>query len=485
MIVELGRKDSYRTGVFGGPCPYFWVSLDQRVHLADTVEELIDFIPKEQRQIDVVGCLELLEFDYLLGSRTLVCGIGRLPWRAVIFGDGTLIRYRAIPHDTQEASPREIAKKLRAALEEEIDGYVAPARRVWVLLSGGLDSRVVAGILKSLQAGWQEDREIRAVSWGHAFARDIVYAQRIAEYLGWPLHVIDYTAGLFWENLEETSSWGGAEISGIHLHGMRRLRSMVAEEDVVIAASWGNSIGRGAFMSKHLAKLTLKHITNPHGLIVPALANAALAESERDRAAAWALEEDTGMTAMLELDQQENYMRRLIGQAMDYIRGFSRLEQAFTDPSLVSLMWSYSPTCRMAEVYYHLIRDLDKTLYDIPNASTGVSPSGLVEPDPLLTKSHHEFGEWCRVDYLEQLRSLVHSPLLSSLGVFNMSAVHALFEHWRQEEVSSLGHTEAVSHLAGIALAAERFGLRPARKPSPFTDGARFRLGRVKGRLVG
>ncbi len=441
-------------------------------------------MPGDLRQIDAVGCLELLNFNYLLGSRTLVSGIGRLPWRAEIFGDGTITRYRAIPHGAQESTSAAIAMKLRAALEAEIEGYVEGTGRVWVLLSGGLDSRVVAGILNYLKMGWGEPKEIRAVTWGHAFARDVVYARRVAQHFGWPIHVIDYTSELFWSNMSETADWGGGEISGIHLHGMQALRALVKPEDVIIAGSWGNSIGRGTFLSRHLAHLTLRAITNPYGLVVSELAPVAITEGERDRATAWDLEEDTGSTAILELDQQENYMRRMIGQAMDYLRAFGRLEQAFTDPAVVSLMWSFAPKYRMAEVCYHLINGLDRTLYELPNAATGISPGGLSEPDPLLTKSHHEFGQWCRITHLEQLRALVKSESLANLGVWNMSAIGSLFSKWTQQEVNSLGLTEVITNLAGIAMATEIFGLHPARDPSHMADAVRFRMGRAKAGLA-
>lgn len=481
MITELGPADSYSTALFGGVCPYYWTTATG-TFVADSADEIIKLVPQEQRRVDPIGCLELLSFGYMLGNRTLVQGVGRLPWRAELHGDGKIVRQQPLPHGSEEAQPASIARRLRSCLEEELSEYISGARRVWVLLSGGLDSRIVAGILSKLAENQQDRPEFHAVTWGRELSRDVSYSRRIADHLGWPLHMIPYDASLLWDNIQEAVSWGGGEISGHHLHGMRALKGLVSQDDVVIAASWGNSIGRGTFLGTHLLDLQLVPVANSMDLISPAIADACIRIAETDRANAWDLESGTLM-AQLELDQQENYMRRMIGQAMSYIGQFARLEQAFTSPKTVSNMWTYTPQSRSAEVYYRLLQELDTTLYSIPDANTGISPSGLSEPDPLLTKSIHQFGRWCRVDLVDRLRALVGSSQLADSGVFNMYAVRRLFEWWLEEDTDSWGATERITNLAGIALSIEKFGLLPLRAPSHIPDYLNLRLRRVKDRL--
>ena len=54
---------------------------------------------------------------------------------------------------------------------------------VYVLLSGGLDSRIAAGVLKYLCDNGELKSVPKAVSWGLEDSRDVVYAKGIAEKL--------------------------------------------------------------------------------------------------------------------------------------------------------------------------------------------------------------------------------------------------------------------------------------------------------------
>jgi len=483
MITELGSQQTYRTPVFGKFCPYYWIPpIDNRVYVADSFQEMITVVPEEERVLDPVGCLELLNFGHLLGSRTLVQGVGKLLWRTELRGDATLTRYGPIHHGSKVEKPRSIARQLRECLEEELVAYVNPASRIWILLSGGLDSRIVAGILASFQKAGHIDQEIHAVTWGERLSRDVTYARRITDYLGWPLHEIPYDADLLWGNMTRMVSWGGAEISGLHLHGMPRLGDLVNSDDVVIAASWGNSIGRGLFSGHHLSSLRIEPIRDNLDLITPSIAEVCVRQAEMDRATAWKGCSDDHPAAIVELDQQENYMRRMIGQAMDYVRQFARLEQAFTAPETVAAMWSYAPDARVGAVYYRLLEELDEFLFKLPDANTGISPSGMAEPDPILRKSAYRFGAWCRRDLSERILAILRSPTLARSGVFNMCAVKRLVGLWQREDAESWGFTGPVANLVGIALGIEEFGLQPARSSSHISDYVRFSAGRLKSR---
>ena len=482
MITQLQSTETYKTPVFGKFCPYYWISSDGQVYLGDTFNEIIDLVPHDERLIDPVGCLELLNFGYLLGSRTLVQGVGKLLWRAEIRGDGTQTRYAPVPHGMRMEKPAHIAAELRQCLEEELLAYVDGAKRVWILLSGGLDSRIVAGILAHFQKVGLLNVEVHTATWGRDLSRDVIYAQRIADHFEWPLHRISYNAELLWSNIERMVTWGGAEISGIHLHGMHNLKDLLHRDDVVIAASWGNSIGRGLFLGHHLSDLKINPIEDTLDLIAPAIQHTSLQQAEKDRAIAWEGCLDYP-AAIVELDQQENYMRRMIAQAMDYLRQYARLEQVFTAPKTVATMWAYAPEARVAEVYFHLLAGLDAFLYNLPDANTGIAPSGLSEPDPILRKSFHQFGKWCRRDLSENILDTLHSPALARSGIFNMYVVKNLTNWWLREEMDEWGATERVTNLVGIALLIERFGLQPMRKPTHFSDYLYSRSKQFRKRL--
>src|SRR5690606_40411595 len=95
-------------------------------------------------------------------------------------------------------------------------------KSIGVLLSGGMDSRIVAGLLQEIknEAG-NPGFDVVAITWGLPSSRDVVYATRIAKLYNWEWK--HYPVGL--EQLEENiqvCAENGCEYSPIHLHEIGR-----------------------------------------------------------------------------------------------------------------------------------------------------------------------------------------------------------------------------------------------------------------------
>jgi len=480
---KLEQGEVVTTRPFGGLCPYYYREPDTgRVIVGETAGEMIDAIPRERRRLDPAACLGLFNFNYPLGDRTLVQGLCRMPWHATLDAGGTVERRPPIPHGHRLAEPEQIADALLGCLEEEIAAYLAGHRRVWVLLSGGLDSRITAGVVKRLQGG--STAEVHAVTWGTGGSRDVAYAARIARHCGWEWHHLAYNEATLWGNLEIAAEWGGAEVSAVHLHAERDLGTLVAPEDLVLASSWGDSVGRAEFSGSHLLRLAVAPIINKYRLIHPSLFQDALRTAQADRETAWCAEADRSVHVIAELDSQENYMRRMISHAMNYLARFCRLEQAFTAEKTVRTMWSYSPVCRQTEVYFHLLEKLDPFLFDLPWARSGVAPSRRVESDPALTTAYHEWGRWLRVGRRRELERLVCEGGLGGLGAFDMSQVRRCFRNWCAEPPDAVGLTEPVLQLAGIELLRRRFDLVCPGDRTTWSDRLRARVYSLGARVL-
>ena len=458
MIRVLKEGDTISTRAFGGFCPYYYRNEETgQVMVGETADEMIDSIPKDRREIDPVACLGLFNFNYPLGDRTLIEGLKRIPWHSTLNGSGMIERNPPIPHGHRLAEPTEIATSLLDCLQEEISTYLDGHKRVWILLSGGLDSRITVGVVKKIQNDFSAD--IHAVTWGMENSRDVVYARQIAERFGWEWHHLHYDEKTLWENLRIAAEWGGGEVAGIHLHCEEQLGNLVSLEDVVIASSWGDSIGRAEFSGHHLLHITIPPIVNKYWLIHRSLFEDCLRLAAADRQLAWCTEPDWSKHVITELDNQENYMRRMISHAMNYIRRFCHLEQTFTGERTVKTMWSYSPICRQAEVYFLLLKKLDPLLCELPWARTGVAPNGNVEKDDSLKTTYHEWGRWLRQGRHKDLKNLICDSGLPSLGIFNMSQVRQCYNFWKRQPVHSVGRTEVILQLAGIELLRRRFEL--------------------------
>lgn len=466
LLRELIAGEKINTTRIGEFCPY-WTAIDGTVLVADSAEDLFDALPQNRRVIDPVAVLELLQFNYMLGNRTLIQGVQRMPWRAELSSDGTIARKPPIAHDERLLDTTEAASRLGELLSQELDGVLHNRKRVFLLLTGGLDSRVIAGILKKIESNHQS--EIICTTWGMPNSRDVCYARRIASWYGWEFVNIRYDANLTWANIERGATWGGSEVAGIHLHGMDWFRT-ADPTDLVLAASFGDSVGRAEFSSVHLSKLALRPIGNSWGLIHPSIAPAAIAQAESDRELAWENAEGAAKLVRHELDMQENYMRRMICHAMDYIRQYCSLHQAFTSEALVSFMWSLSPNIRNDEIYYELLKGLDTRLYSLPWARTGIAPDGTAETDPALREKYHEWGKWLRHDLRGRLEPLVFSSGLGDLGLFYTPAIRRMWNGFLSEPDEVLWTGETAVKLASIELSRRRFGLQPCRKPTHYKD---------------
>lgn len=466
MLKRLLGEESVTTSHIGCFCPY-WTVLDDEVVVSDNAPEIINCIPTPMRIIDPTAVLELLYGNYILGNRTIVRGLQRMPWRARLMSDGRIMRFMPIAHGEARVEPDSLAKKLRALLEEELWSVCRFVSRVWLLLSGGLDSRVVAGIIKRLEPSLK--CSVACVTWGKSGSRDVDYARRIASRYGWDFIHVPYDAELLWLNILRASSWGGAEVAGIHLHGLDWFRS-TSPNDLVIAASFGDGIGRAEYSSRHLLNIIPTVPRNIYDLVHPSLVPACVEDAKVDLESAWYGEEESPVWVKAELDMQENYMRRMICHAMDYVRQFCRLHQAFTSDKVVSYIWSISPDCRNDRTYDFLLKDLDPWLYSLPWARTGVALDGSRESDVSLTKAYHEVGQWLRGELREKIEELVFSPGLSELGVFNVPAVQRFWKRWLKEPDPENKRGEIIVKIASIELARRTFDLQPCRQPTPLRD---------------
>ena len=150
---------------------------------------------------DPAGFLSILSFGYACGDLTLLRQIRRRPWLSCVDGGG-IPRLEDIPrHDTIWLTASEIAAELLQRLSDEAESVCQKFDEVYVLLSGGLDSRIVAGVLANLRATGRLRCTPKAVTWGLSNSRDVYYGRITAELLGFPWQHLDITAEHVWQNI--------------------------------------------------------------------------------------------------------------------------------------------------------------------------------------------------------------------------------------------------------------------------------------------
>ena len=368
---------------------------------------------------DEAAILSLVSLGYICDNRTLIKGITRQPWLSSIDDKGQC-HLEGIPeHGTLAIHPRSIAKELARRLEMEARSVADTRRKLFILLSGGLDSRVVAGVFSSLHdQGVLKERPV-AVTWGAPDSRDVVYAALVAAELGWEVVHLDLTPQDLLRNIDAAALALDAAVSPVHLHRMTWFRN-VPRDAIVVNGSYGDSVGRAEFSGRHVLELKPLTPSDPWRLIVPSVAPAAQKGLADDLAE---LRRRVGRRpgfAVCECEMQAHYMRGMIAHAMSIINSYCPVYHMFTDPGVYSFMWSVHPSFRGNSAYAELLELLNPALARIPWARTNRALRGRTSgARGDLSSRYADYDTWLRTDLNVEIRKLIDVGEMSRWGLFD------------------------------------------------------------------
>ncbi len=394
---------------------------------------------------------------YLLADRTLVRGVARVPWVAQLGADHRWTPADLPPHGRETPTRGPFVERLKAELLTETAAYLAGADTVGILLSGGMDSRVVAGAVRELQLTTGQPNEVVAITWGQSNARDVVYAGRIAEQFGWELRHFPLDVTNLSENIE-TAGRFGAEFSALHLHAMPRIAE-IGDVDVILAGSYGDSVGRAEFSGSRLGELAsiVPRLLDRFGLLRTSLLREAVPAIRADAVVSPHLASEPDPLRRHEIQQELHYMRRMLQACMQTMCTNVRLYQLFTAPAVFRLMWSLDPKVRDDEWYRHLLPLFPGDLLDIPWARTGKRyPHEDGAPDQWSSRNN-ELGTWLRRDLRDLVVDRVNSDVIRGLGIFNDRSLDNALAAWgRARTRSTNALDEVMAWLASLHVFIER-----------------------------
>lgn len=137
------------------------------------------------------GVLELFAFGHNVGDRTVLEGIRVLPQGALIEIDERgmratrYFRYRYRAGDSRK-DPVALGERITHAVRESVPDYFRVAGRKGFFLSGGLDSRIIAGAVD------ESLLPVKAFTFGYPESRDVVFAGELADRLGFSHTILTY-----------------------------------------------------------------------------------------------------------------------------------------------------------------------------------------------------------------------------------------------------------------------------------------------------
>lgn len=377
---------------------------------------------------DPAAILAILEFHYACGDRTLVNEVKRRPWMSSI-GPHNEPYFEDIPnHGTIWETPGQIAENLGRLLYYEALGVCEGKKEIYLLLSGGLDSRIVAGILAKLYREGRLATKPIAVTWGLEDSRDVVYGRLVAEILGFEWRHVNIGHEDLAYNVEKMAIPIGALVSPMDLHCTSWFKN-VSPDALVLAASYGDSIGRAEFSGRHLLEVDYIRPVNTFRLLQNKVLASAFDGITHDLRSLHDRSPNQAKYVICELEQQGHYMRNMIGHAMSGIRQYCYIYQMFTHPKTYSYMWSIHPTLRNDAVYAELLTNLDTRIARVPWARTDRALKyKTVGAKPGLRKDFHDYTSWVSGPLFDRLHQYIDPVWFAETGIFDSDRIRNLTE---------------------------------------------------------
>lgn len=407
----------------GYPSPYFYNN-NGKIKVFNNFQNTV-LSRNGENYIDPISIIELVNKGYILGNRTMLQNIERAPWMAKLNKDQDQWNYHNLPkHDELNLTEEEVSTVLYDKLYQELHSYINGSANIGILLSGGMDSRIVGGIIANIIKNEKLAINVIGLTWGKSDCRDVVYAKEICRILNWEWKHFTANEEDLIQNIKITAE-RGAEYSPIHLHAMNKIAN-IKGLDCIIAGSYGDSIGRGEYSGKHVLNLKslLTNMRNDSSYFNAGLVSKNFPAIKNDILEYHRIFPQKYKYMMLENDYQLHYMRRMLNTCMSVINEKIPFHQAYTSPDVFGYIWSINPRIRTNRLYYNIINEKLSTLKHIPWARTGkIYLDDQGKADNFL-KGHHSYAkDFYSETLLNELKPLILSDEIYSLGVFNMDVI--------------------------------------------------------------
>ena len=405
----------------------FFFKRNEEIIISPTFGDIVNKRSTENT-LDVAAFTSIFTSGFAMGNRTLIEGIEKTPWLSKL-EQNRWSGFTDIKFGNKILDRKEIASTLFRLLRTEILDYVKGSSSIGILLTGGMDSRMVAGALDSLIA----DKELQgvrvlAMTWGNLDSRDVVYAKEISKRLKWEWKHFQVDGDQLINNIKETAI-RGAEYAPNHLHAMLKIREE-RNIDCILAASFGDSIGRGEYSGRTVLNLRdIRYkLKNKYGFLMFSPERQFSSIFTQDLDQYWKKFPQKKQYQQVEQDYQIHYMRRMLNPCLSVINEKIPLFQAFSAPALVQFMWSLDPSVRDNSVYKVLFQHFRTDLSDIPWARTGLKYDDFHGSGDRFTKTHTDYSKIIKTEVLPTIENNVLSGSIAKLDLLNEKALKNAFK---------------------------------------------------------
>lgn len=409
--------------------------------------------------LDQLAIAEVLNKRFMLGDRTIIQNVFRTPWMTYFDEVSKHWSYKKITeHQNIIESEELIAQKLCKLICEEIKFYIGHSKNIGILLSGGMDSRIVAGAIDYLIKSHEiKVNCVTAYTWGNPNSRDVVYAKRVADRLNWKWKHYKVSSSNLWENLR-IAGHRGCEYSGIHLHAIPQITNEI-KDDVLLVGSYGDSIGRAEYEGVHLENLTpLSKTFRNFGFLIRHSSFSAIKHSWKEDIDHYHMRYPLMKSYQKnELDYQVHYMRRMLNPCFELVNEVVPTYQVFTSPPVYNYMWSLDPSCRNNNIYSKMMNLFSSELHEIPWARTGL-PYGIKQGQKdHFSKKHTDYSHLIQSELIDKIETRILSRRITSLNFLNTEAIKSLVSLIRRFPDHNFDYLERITWLVSLDFFLEKY----------------------------
>lgn len=377
---------------------------------------------------DPAALLSYLSYGYVSCDRTLFSEVKRRPWLSEISDGGGVAQQTPPQHGFYTATPKTIASRLLSLLKVEAEQVCRGYQNIYLLTSGGLDSRIVCGVIRQLVDEKRIQADIHSVTWGMDGSRDVEIGKLVAQKLDFPWEQLRLGPEDLKKNVSIAAQHLGAMVSPVHLHRMAWLRKL-PQGTLVLGGSYGDSVGRSEFSGRTVLELLPHRSVNSFGLLRKDLAKQAAITLDLDWQNYRSRFGNRPEYASCECEFQAHYMRGLIAHTMSVVNNSCRLYQMFTSPEVYGFMWSIHPSFRTNQPYAELLNLLGNDLASLPWARTNrpLASRNGIKVESTEIKYHH-YPKWIKTHFLPLAKSKLFGDWLESTELFDIASFQNLIE---------------------------------------------------------
>lgn len=465
-----------------GLYPLYYLYNPQRIFsFASGVRALL-VIPNLPRNLDHIALAQFLTFDHMLDDRTLLEQVKLLPPASILrFENGQThlqnywhLQYlEHYPIQHVDEYQEELLSCLRQASERQMPG----PHPAGVLLSGGLDSRVIAALLNQNRT----NETIRTFTFGSPKCDDVRYAKEISAKLGfqhrfYPLKP-DYLIDKAMQGVRCTDGMQNV----VHMHTLANLDAQAEEAEIIYKGFLGDALMGYGISERHWANYreadlpqAQYEIHRDQGLLVYELAelNELLLPHQgidyQDAVFAAYTQALQASKAVLPADQRNYFdvrqrVPRMTIHGVELVRSQVQVRLPFADKNLVEFMLTVPPGYRNGR---KIIKDLFikqfPELAKIPYTETNfpmvpcmrdiylhtnqqvrwwLRNAGMQWVPAVHKRSYAAYNQWLRAELRSWAEGILLSQRTLERGIFNPSFLKALVaEHMAgQDHYTRLG----------------------------------------------